>query len=102
MVRRPRQVQDRRGHGHGTAHGGDETTQAGEWEDGALITVTMEGATIRIRPVGRLDADTAATISELLACARAAGTPAELDVTGLDRRDRARRRPPLVTPASVA
>jgi hypothetical protein len=67
----------------------------------ALITVTMEGPAIRIRPVGRLDDETATTITELVACARAAGTSAELDVTGLDPRDRGAAAA-LVTPASVA
>ncbi len=87
--------------GHGRGHGGGERTRAGKGKDGVVITVTMEGPAIRIRPVGRLDAETATTIAELLACARAAGTTAELDVTGLDPRDRGAAAA-LVTPASVA
>jgi hypothetical protein len=68
-----------------------------------LINVTMEGAAVRIRPLGRLDADMAETITMLLASARTTGTEAVLDVTGLDRRDRESARAlAQVTPAPVA
>jgi len=70
-------------------------------EGQALITVTMEGAAIRIRPTGRLDAEMTATIKELLASAGAAGTRAELDVSELDQRDRVAAAA-LVTPAPAA
>jgi hypothetical protein len=68
-----------------------------------LIHVSMEGAEIRIRPVGRLDAELMATIAELLASARAAGTEPVLDVRDLDPGDRARVGTlGQVTPASAA
>jgi len=64
----------------------------------------MEGAAVRIRPVGRLDAEMAATITMLLASADTAGTEAVLDVSGLAPSDRnaARALAGVVTPASVA
>ena len=76
-------------------------------ESTALINVTMEDAAVVVRPVGRLDPDTMATVSELLASAAAAGTAAVLDVTGVDPRDRARADEllaaiPPVTRATVA
>lgn len=72
-----------------------------------LINVTMEDTSVVIRPVGRLDPDTIATVSELLASAHAAGTVAVLDVSGVDHRDRRLADELLaasgqVTPASVA
>lgn len=69
--------------------GGRGTTQTNERTEGALINVTMEGAAIRIRPVGHLDAEMAATIRQLLDSARTAGTQPVLDVSGLVASDRA-------------
>ena len=55
-----------------------------------MIHVTMEGAEIRIRPVGRLDAEMMTTIAELLDSARTAGTEPVLDVRDLEPGDRVR------------
>jgi hypothetical protein len=77
-------------------------------EHGAtLINVTMEGAAVVVRPVGRLDAETVATITQLLDSARAAGTVAVLHVDAVDPRDRLVAQDLLaasgqITPASVA
>jgi hypothetical protein len=74
-----------------------------EQTEGDLINVTMDGAAVRIRPVGRLDGDLADTITMLLESARIAGTDAYLDLSELDWRDReAARSLAEVTPASVA
>ena len=79
------------------------TTHSSERTEGALINVTMEGAVIHIRPVGRVDADMVATIAELLVSARAAGTEPVLDLGGLDPTDRdAWRALGEVIPTSVA
>ena len=76
------------------------------YEHGA-INVTMEDGAVVIRPVGRLDADTVATVTQLLDSAHAAGTVAVLDARGVDPRDRHLADDLLatagqVTPASVA
>ncbi len=82
---------------------GPTTTHSSERTEGALINVTMEGAVIHIRPVGRVDAEMVATIAELLASARAAGTEPVLDLGGLDPTDRdAWRALGQVIPTSVA
>jgi hypothetical protein len=75
-------------------------------DGGALINVTMDGEQIVIAPTGRLDDDVVVAIERLLGAARAAGAAAVLDVTGVDRRDRARAAALAdaagVRPASVA
>jgi len=68
-----------------------------------LINVTMQGSEVHIRPTGRLDADTAAALTRLLACARTMGGEPVLDVGGLAIADRHIARALAgLTPASVA
>ena len=64
------------------------TQSIGRPGSGALISVTMEDGAVVVRPIGRLDADTVTTLTELMASARAAGSVATLDVSGVDPRDR--------------